>query len=271
MVGTHVRGDVEMMTVHEVAGQYGVSDAFMVRALDQIGFRNVKPDTNLPTPMITRFEDRFGEKIRAARPQSADALIVGSDSEPHPSRSVRQPKPHMMRIAHARVTSGRDVFGHRAKRLLDNPGVVHAIDAAGTNDGDPWAGQIVPGAVVFYDGPMNSGPTAACGWAHMRAVLGDEFVPADDPAEADQCSRCASAVAEGKGFRTPPHERPIRSYFCETYLRIRIDGQVVVEDCSLRDFHTGPHRTRDGAEWDIGVDDYVPAPEDVGRRITKAS
>ena len=259
------------MTVHEVAEQYGVSDAFMVRALDQMGIRNVKSDTNLSTPTITRFEDRFGENIRAVRPQPANALIVGSDSKPHPSRSDRQPKPHVMRIAHARVTSGRDASGHRAKRLLDNPGVVHAIDAAGTNDGDPWAGQIVPGAVFFYEGAMNSGPTAACGWVHMRAVLGDEFIPADDPAEADQCSRCASTVAEDKGFRTPPHERPIRSYFCETYLRITIDGQVVVEDCSLRDFHTGRHRTRNGAEWSIGVDDYVPAPEDVGRRITKAS
>lgn len=73
------------------------------------------------------------------------------------------------------------------------------------------------------------------------------------------------------GFRTTPHERPIQSHFCETYLRIRVDGQVVVEDCSLRDFHAGPHRTRDGAKWHIGVDDYAPEPEDVGRRITKAS
>ncbi len=46
---------------------------------------------------------------------------------------------------------------------------------------------------------------------------------------------------------------------------------MVVEDCSLRDFHQGPHRTRDGAEWDIGVDDYVPSPEDVGSHITKTS
>jgi hypothetical protein len=259
-----------MMTVHEVAEQYGVSNAFMVRALDQIGFGNAKPDTGLPTPTITRFEARFGERIRAARPQPADALI-GSDFKSDSSRSVRKRGPHVMRIAHAKITSGRDASGHRAKRLLDNPGVVHAIDAAGTNDGDPWGGEIVPSAVYFYEGPMTSGPPAACGWVHMRAVLGDEFIPADDPAKGGQCPRCASTVAEGKGFRTPPHERPIRSYFCETYLRIRIDGQVVVENCYLRDFHQGPHRTRGGAEWDIGVDDYVAAPEDVGCRITKAS
>lgn len=259
-----------MMTVHGVAEQFGVSDAFMVRALEQIGFDNAKPNTGLPAPTILRFEARFGEGIRAARPQPADALIIGSDFKSASAVSIRKQIPHVMRVAHAKITSGRDASGQRAKRLLDGPGVVHAIDAAGTNDGDPWSGEIVPSAVYFYEGPANSGPPAACGWVHMRAVLGDEFIPADDPAKAGQCARCATAVAEGTGFRRPPHERPIRSYVCETFLRISIDGQVVVDYCSLRDVHQGPHRTHDGAEWDVGLDDYVPAPKDVGRRIAKA-
>jgi hypothetical protein len=114
------------------------------------------------------------------------------------------------------------------KVLLDNPGTVHAIDAAGTWDGDPWSGEVVPGAVQFYGGPIKSGPFAACGHVKVRAVLGDEFVPADDPARAGQCPRCAAAVAEGKGFGTPPHEREMRSYFCEVYLRLRIE-RVVAE------------------------------------------
>jgi hypothetical protein len=260
-----------MMTVHEVAEHYGVSDAFMVRALDRIGFKNAEPDTGLPTPTVTRFEAAFGDKIRAAQPKPPHPVTAESDTKPAAARSVRQPKPPVMRVAHAKVTSGRDASGHRAKRLLENPGLVHAIDAAGTNDGDPWDGEVVPGEVYFYDGPMNSGPTAACGCAHMRAVLGDEFVPADDPAKAGQCPRCATAVSEGKGFRTPPHEREYRSYFCEAYLRLRIDGSIEVQDCSLRDFHRGPHRTREGATWDIGFDDYVPTSLDTNRRITKAS
>jgi hypothetical protein len=159
----------------------------------------------------------------------------------------------------------------RDKAVLDSPGFVHAIDAAGTQDGDPWRGEVAPGGVHFYGGPMGSGPYAACGTTRVRAVLGDEFVPANDPATAGQCPKCAVAVAEGKGFRTPPHEREHRSYFCDAYLRVRIDGRVEVQDCSLREFHSGPHRTRDGATWDISFDDFVPAPLDANRRITKAS
>lgn len=260
-----------MKTVREVAEHNVVSDAFMVRALDRIGFKNAKPETGLPTPTVTRFEATFGDKIRAARPKPPSAFTAESDATPTAARGIRQPKPHFMRVAHAVVTGKRDQSGHRVKALLDNPGTVHAIDAAGTWDGDPWSGEVVPGAVHFYGGPINNGPFAACVYVKVRAVLGDEFVPADDPARAGQCPRCAAAVAEGKGFRTPPHEREMRSYFCEAYLRLRIEGRVVVETCRLRDFHSGPHRTSDGAEWSIGVDDYMPASEEVGRRITEAS
>lgn len=126
-------------------------------------------------------------------------------------------------------------------------------------------------SVHFYEGSTNSGPSAACGWMHMRAVLGDEFVPADDPDSASQCRRCAESVAEGKGFRTPPRERGYRPSFCEASLRVRVDGRVTVKDCSRRGYHDRPHRARDGAEWDIGVEDYVPAPGEEGCRITEAS
>lgn len=259
-----------MLTVHEVAEHYGVSDGFMALALDKVGFKDAKPDTTLPVPTITRFEAEYGEKIRAKRPKAAAAFTAESDAAPVVSRAVRKPKPHIMRVAHDRITGGRDAQGNREKRLLANPELVHAIDAAGTRDGDPWVGEIVPGAVHFFGGPMNSGPTAACGWMHMRAVLGDEFVPADNPERENQCPRCAAIVAAGNGFRNPP-EPYFRSIFCESYLRLRIDGVVTVKDCSLRDFHGGPHRARDGAEWEIGADDYAPARNEVGRNITKAS
>lgn len=263
-----------MMTVHEVAEHYGVSDAFMVLALSKIGFKNAEQDTGLPTQTVARFEAAFGDRVRAAQPKPPPAFTAESDTVPTADRAVRQHPPHVMRVAHASVTGKRDRSGNRVKALLDDPGRAHAIDAAGTWDGDPWSGEVVPGAAHFYGGPVNSGPFAACGTTQVRAVLGDEFKPtdpADKTAVEGQCPKCAELVAEGKGFRPPPHEREHHSTFCEEDLRLRIDGGVEVQDCSMRDFHRGPHRTRDGATWEIGFDDYVPAPLDANRRITKAS
>jgi hypothetical protein len=246
-----------MLTVREVADKYGVTTKFLTLALERIGYQAATPDTVLSAATVARFESAYGAKIRAARHAPAPGFTAESDAAPPPA-SRRQPKPHVMRVAHAKVTATRDPSGLKVKALLDHPGPVHAIDAAGTWDGDPWKGEVVPGAVHFYDGPINSGPIAACGYAKVRAVLGDEFMAADDPAAAGQCPKCAAAVAEGKGFRTPPHER--RSYWCDEYLRLRVDGRVVVKDCCLRDFHGGRHRTLDGATWEHGVEDYVPAP-----------
>ena len=143
-----------MMTAHEVAEHYGVSDAFMVRALAKIGFRHAKPETALPTPTVARFEAEFGNKIRAARPKPQPAFTAESDAAPTASRAVRKPTPHVMRVAHARVTGTRLPNGMRVKALLADPGPVHAIDAAGTRDGDPWRGEVVPGAVHFYGGSI---------------------------------------------------------------------------------------------------------------------
>jgi hypothetical protein len=103
--------------------------------------------------------------------------------------------------------------------------------------------------------PDGSSARQECGRVRLRP---ESSHAADDPAAAGQCPKCAAAVAEGKGFRTPPHER--RSYWCEEYLRLRVDGRVVVKDCCLRDFHGGRHRTLEGATWEHGVEDYVPAP-----------
>lgn len=257
-----------VITVHQVAEHYGVSDGFMVRALDQIGFKNAKPDTALPTPTVTRFESEWGERIRAKRPNAPAAFTALSDAAPTASRAVRRQTPHVMRITHAHVTAGRDAVGNREKRLLPNPGPVHAMDAVGTWDGDPWSGDVMPGAVHFFGGPMNSGPRAACGRPHMRALLGAEFVPAEDPTEAGQCPRCAELVAEGKGWREPPGSF---DPFCHASLHVKIDGKVEVQECRLSGQHRGLHRTRDGATWDVGFDDFVPAPLDAARHINKVS
>lgn len=117
------------------------------------------------------------------------------------------------------------------------------------------AREIAPGEHSFYD---HMGPYAACG-VQVKVVMGDQLVPADEAA-AGQCPKCAELVAAGRPFRTPPHERA--PYLCEAYLRLSVDGRVTVEECRLRDFHQGPHRTFDGATWDIGLEDYIPAPED---------
>lgn len=265
-----------MTTVREVADRYGVTTKFLTLALEKIGYHAVGPDSDLPSGVVARFESAYGGKIRAARPAPEPASTAETD-EPAPPPAARQPRaaqPHVMRVAHERVTGGRDSQGNRVKKLLDDPGRLHAIDAAGTQDGDPWHGEVRPGRVHFYGGPIGTGPRAACGYV-VRAVLGDEFVPDYDPTypfRSRQCPRCATLVAEGKGFRNPPD--PFGGYydpFCSAYLRVRVDGEVKVKDCSEDRRHDGPHRARDGAEWEVGVDDYVPSPAEVGSRITKAS
>ena len=59
--------------------------------------------------------------------------------------------------------------------------------------------------------------------------------------------------------------------YCERSVRVKVDGDVRVKTCSLTYRHRGPHRAPDGSEWEIGLDDYVPAPSEVGSRITRAS
>jgi hypothetical protein len=172
--GEHTfEGAPGMPTVQEAAKRYGVTTAFMVQALAQLGHKGDQPEQPISDAALAQFDEKWGEKIRAARPGPSTPTPDEPRTAVSKSRSVRRSAPHVMRIAHARVTAGRDSSGQRVKRLLDSPDVVHAIDAAGTNDGDPWTGEAVSGAVYFYDGSINSGPPAACGWVHMRAVLSD--------------------------------------------------------------------------------------------------
>jgi hypothetical protein len=234
-----------MLTVNEVASRYGVSTAFLVQALGKIGAHQMEPDSPLSAATVARFEAAYGDRIRATRP-----------TEPETVRSRFQPPPPIMRVAHAKITGRRDPETRRRhKALLDDPGMVHAIDPVGTWDGDPWRGKEAPGDVHFYDGV--GGPFAACGMVKVRAVLGERF----DPEDTDRalCPRCAELVAEGKGFRSPPGS--FQPSWCDKYLRLKMDGRVVVEQCrGLRDLHSGPHRTLSGATWTTGPADYMPAP-----------
>lgn len=262
-----------MTTVQEVADRYLCRAGLVVGLLARMGY-NSTPRTSLPPSVLADFDALWGDKIRAAR--------AGSQSAPKPAESEAEaavpPRvgrdryklaQQVMRVAHERVGAGRDAQGNREKRLLPDPGLVHAIDLTGTRDGDPWRGEVVTGATHFFGGAMNSGPTAACGRPHMRAVLGDEFVPdEEDTARSSQCPRCAQVVADGRGFRSPPG---FYDPFCHAFIHVKINGEVEVQNCSLRGEHWGLHRTRDGATWDVGFDDFMPAPLDAGCRITKAS
>lgn len=238
-----------MMTVREVADRYEVSTGFMVQALAKIGCLEMTPDKTLSAAIITRFESTFGEKIRAARPKP-DAAPTDDVQR----RAWREPTPHVMRVAYDRTAWKRNMRDMvRYQVLAEDPGPAHAIDTAGTREGDLWHGKIEPGEYSFYE---HLGPHAVCG-VQVKVVMGDEFVPEDEAVAAGQCPKCAELVAAGRGFRTPPHERT--PYMCEDFLRVTLDGRVTVEECYLRNFHRGPHRTFDGATWVVGLGDYVPA------------
>jgi hypothetical protein len=265
-----------MQTVQELADRYLCHVDLITGLLAKLGHPGTTARTRLSLPLLIEFDALWGDKIRAARLAARPATEARSEESadqelappPMTFRDRFRPTSPIMRVAHAEVGAGRDRQGNREKRLLANPGLVHAIDLNGTWDGDRWRGAVVPGAVHFFGGPINSGPRAACGRMHMRAVLGDEFVPADEPEREGQCPRCALVVREDRGFRSRPG-----SYdpFCHAYLSVKIDGQVEVQNCFLSGSHRGPHRTRDGATWDIGYDDFVPAPLDMNRRIAKVS
>lgn len=99
-----------MMTAHEVAERYDVSDAVIVRALGRIGFRVATPSSGVPDPTVALFEATFGDKIRALRPNPPPAFTADSDAAPTAARAVRMPTRHVMRIAHAAGLSGTLCF-----------------------------------------------------------------------------------------------------------------------------------------------------------------
>lgn len=257
------------MTVQELAERHGVSARFMTQALAQVEFHVAGPDSQLPASVIARFEQQWSAKIAARRPEPAESAPVESDPVQAPPFTQLFRAAHVMRPAYSKSVWTTTATGAVVRQLPPEPGLMHAIDLIGTRDGDPFSGAVEPGITHFYEGVAASGPPAACGTPHMRAVLSGEFIPADDPAAENQCVRCARAVADGTGFRNEPGT--YISSWCEDYLRVRVNSSVRVKSCRLRDHQTGPHRADDGSEWQTGVDDYVPAPDEVGSRITPAS
>lgn len=239
-----------MHSVRSLATLYGTSATFALAALRELGVPVVDVDSKVSDPHVGKFESTWGDKIRSARP----ATQAGAENKFDTVERARRPTTgyrdqHIVRVAHEHVTS-RKQAGLRVTVLPENLGTAHAIDAAGTREGDPWRGAPAAGEHEFFSHP---GPRAACG-AQVRAVMGEEF----ELERTDACPRCAELVADGKAFRSPPHER--RNFFCDDYLRLKIGTGVVVEQCVLRDLHPGRHKTHEGATWEFGAADYEPGP-----------
>lgn len=58
------------------------------------------------------------------------------------------------------------------------------------------------------------------------------------------------------GIGRSRYERP--SPICDAHLSLKNDGQMIVEECHRRNFHSGRHETREGASWELGREDYKP-------------
>ncbi len=149
----------------------------------------------------------------------------------------------------------------RYRELSDEPGPAHALDVKSTHEGDPWrrygrGPRSAHKRPHFYD---HDGPRAACG-VRVKVALPME-VDAEDP---DVCAECAELVREGKAvgrgrsaFETYRYERR-----CTSFLRVEEDGETVLYQCVERDWHGGrPHRDWSGATWEIGLEDFTPAPD----------
>jgi hypothetical protein len=242
-----------VLTVKDLADHYGVSIAFAIRALAEIGVANARPDSALSNATINRFEARFGDRIRAKRlAPPPEPLTIAEMREKR--RREEQARPHVIRVAYKHVTAQR---GTGETIMADERlrGPAHAIDPVGTNDGEPWTADPPPAddAHHFYSHP---GPPAACG-VQVRVVMGQPFT-AGLPMV---CPNCVREFANGRAVRNPPGEYYREPRFCEAYIRIRSpEGVIRVEECRLRNYHDGRHETQHGATWETGPDDCEPPP-----------
>jgi hypothetical protein len=244
-----------MLSVRDVANFYEVSPAFVVGGFRKIGVDVSGPEDLVMNSQVDKFEAEWGDKIRAKNPAAPRRPKLASVPMAD-RRSPREPAQHVIRVAFSHVT-GQKVNGtvHTVMAPETMRGRAHAIDPVGTNDGDPWAGDLSPhdGAHSFYSHP---GPYAACG-ARVRVVMGEAFT-ADRP---DVCMACVRIYANGKAYRNPPGTYRREPRYCEAYIRVKnAEGVVRLEDCHLRSYHEGRHKSDSGATWKSGADDYEPPP-----------
>lgn len=254
-----------MSTVRELASEFGVSPGLVIKALQSLAVYAEGPHSDVHPDHAQRFRDEFRPKIKKARPEPERVAILADVTDlPHLGTKFHLRKPltpegHVIRMAHAHVGSGRSrasadsmiTASERFPILSSVPGLIHAIDLLGTRDGDFWRGTRVAGQHKFYPPP---GPPAACG-ARIRAVLSDEFAPD----VADACPACLETFESGKAKRNPPRER-FERFDCHDFIRVQIEGVLHVEDCCLRDFHKGRHKSHSGATWGDGGKNFQASP-----------
>lgn len=253
-----------MPTVRQLAGEFGVSPGLVMKALLRLAVYTEGPHSEVHLDHAQRFRDEFAPKIKKAKPKDLDVRTDDTGIGRRPVRSSpRDPssptrQDHIIRMAHAHVSAGRRhaapgsmlASSDRYPVLSTTPGLIHAIDPIGTRDGDPWSGQRVAGRHSFYTHP---GPPAACG-TRVRAILSDEF--ALDT--VNPCPKCREAFESGRASRNPPRDWFDR-FDCEDSVRVQINGVDRVEECCLRDFHRGRHRSHSGATWQQDGSDFRPA------------
>lgn len=252
-----------MPTVRELAAEFGVSPGLVMKALQSLAVYTEGPHSEVHPDHAQRFRGEFGPKIKKARPKDVDVRTDDTGIGRRPLTALRSPsvaaeQGHVIRVAHAHISAGRRqaalgsmvTSSDRYPILSTTPGLIHAIDPVGTRDGDPWSGERVAGRHSFYSHP---GPPAACG-TRVRAILSDEF--ALDT--LNPCPRCLDAVESGRAYRNPPRDWFDR-FECDDYIQVKVGGVDHVEQCCLRDFHAGRHRSHSGASWNKDGSDFRPA------------
>ena len=242
-----------MMSLRQLADSYGVSTAFLLRALEEIDFRDAQVDTPVPSAVLQHFRDEIwcqdsGSQGRASarvsavpgqhRPLSVQAACDAHCPHQGRGRTRLGREPRQKAVGQSRHHTRYRRRWHMGWRPLERR------RASGRRP-------------LLWRGNEQRSARRVRPWAHAGAVLATSSSLADDPQSASQCDRCADLVADGKGFRDGPGYRG--SPYCDNSLRVRIDDNVTIKTCYLRYNHQGSHRAPDKSEWEIGLDDYVPA------------
>lgn len=223
-------------TVSKMAERYGTSTAFVLQALERIGFRATRGDVSVPVSFQHQFDKAYGQRIRDNRPTPI--------AEPPSVQPLERSMP--LRVAYDAVEYKRNMQTlDRYKALPAEPDVVHALDVNNTREGDPWSPSRARfhrlGDVVYFE---HGGPRAACG-ERVLAVLRRKF----DDATKRPCPTCLELFRTGGAvgrFKTP---EPYSDYRCHSYRRVTNAGVVSVWQCRHRSDHSGDHEDHDGNRW----------------------
>lgn len=123
--------------------------------------------------------------------------------------------------------------------LPEEPGTVHAYPG-----GEPFR-LLEP---EYFEG---EGPRALCG--HRVMV---RLPIAFNSRDAEACQDCVDLLVRGESHAPGGGRNP-----CQAVVQPGGEAEAAAYGCELRDGHRGPHRAADGATWQSGPEDFVPAPD----------